>query len=416
MIYERLNKAQLQTHTPDHDSELTPVMSARQFTIRFLSGLAVLLALIALFNCIVDPFWYFREVEIKGFNAVKTQFEHYERHVKPALLIRDQPEAIILGSSFSEVGFDPTNPLFTDQGKLKSMNFAFAGSPWGMELCDFEFAVTHAPIKRALVGFLPGSLPLEDCAKDYPSIGQVSMAELLLSNTALQASIDTVTQQNRQPGVGIPTREGMYVISHSRNATTDRGFHEMFLNLVKMYRRQNKRNCPHPTTSTSIPGSLAAAPLDLDGLKRLIETARDHNIDLVLYAYPRNAFLMELENQCDDQDSRWQALKQIVELVDLEANQGAHVKAYQFYGYNDITAEPVIRRVTRYWHDSGHYTFEVGNIMLADMYGGTKPEFGRQLRSTDIDEEYQAFLRGRTDYLKRHPEFMLTMQKLLQGD
>ena len=171
-------------------------MSTKQFVIRFLCGSLFLLALNVLFNSIVDPFLYFRDIEIKGFNAVKFEFRKYERHVKPSLLVRDQPEAIILGSSFAEIGFDPLNDFFTDDGRLKGMNFALAGAPWAMVLCNYEFAATHAAIKRALIGFHPDNMPQADCEKDFAKLGQINMGELLLSMPSLRSSIDTIRKQN----------------------------------------------------------------------------------------------------------------------------------------------------------------------------------------------------------------------------
>jgi len=68
-------------------------MASKQFVIRFFCSSFLLLALIGLFNRIVDPFWYYRDIEIKGFNATKLVYSNYERHIKPALLMREQPEA-----------------------------------------------------------------------------------------------------------------------------------------------------------------------------------------------------------------------------------------------------------------------------------------------------------------------------------
>ena len=105
-------------------------MTTQQFVTRFFFVSLLLLVMIGLFNRIVDPFWYYRDIEIKGFNAIKPKFRRYERHIKPVLLMREQPEAIILGSSYAEIGFDPTSPFFTDHGRLKAMNFALAGAFW----------------------------------------------------------------------------------------------------------------------------------------------------------------------------------------------------------------------------------------------------------------------------------------------
>lgn len=158
-------------------SSFDVAMTPKQFLTRFLFGYFLLLAFVGIFNRIVDPAWYYRDIEIEGFNAIKPTFVDFARDVKPALLIRDQPEAIILGNSYSEIGFDPTNPYFTDHGRLKGMNFAFAKASWGEEQCDFEFAISHSNIKRALVGFHPGDLPVSDCAKDYASIGHYNTVD-----------------------------------------------------------------------------------------------------------------------------------------------------------------------------------------------------------------------------------------------
>lgn len=113
-------------------------MSLRRYTIALFVLIAMTLAAVAAFNRVVDPFWYYRDIEIAGFNAVKPRFARFERYVKPQLLIREQPQAIILGSSFAEIGFDPLDVHFTDGGRLRGYNFAFAGAGWTLEECAFE--------------------------------------------------------------------------------------------------------------------------------------------------------------------------------------------------------------------------------------------------------------------------------------
>ena len=328
-------------------SILIPAMTFQKFTLRLVFGVFLLLALVGLFNRVVDPFWYYRDIEIKGLNTVKTKFRRFERHVKPALLVREQPQAIILGSSFSEVGFDPTNPFFTDNGRMSSMNFALAGASWEMVQCDFEFAVTHATIKRALIGFHPGNLPAADCAKDFASLGKISTGELLFSDRALLASLQTIQEQDEKPS---HTREGMYFYAREA-AGVDNRFKEY-------YRARARKNpqCLNAATSNAsglIPD--ARIPLDLSGLRQLIKTARQHGVELVLFAYPRHAYSLELDQQCGEQSARWQAMKQIAHAAE-EAADGSAVRIWNFDAYNDITAEPVSTH-TRYWQDPDHFNF-----------------------------------------------------------
>lgn len=375
-------------------------MTSKQFAIRFVCGGFLLLALVGLFNRVVDPFWYYRDIEIKGFNAVKTKFRRFERHVKPALLMREQPEAIILGSSFSEVGFDPTNHFFTKNGRLKSMNFAMAGASWDLVQCDFEFAVSHSHIKRALVGLHPGKLPIANCEKDFAGLGQIGIGELLFSDRALLASVQTIREQ--KDGKFSHTREGMYF--YVRNAAgMDNRFKEILLQQIQA----NSQRLNTTNAADLCLYFVAGCDLDLSGLRRMINTAKQHGVELVLFAYPKHAYSLELS----EPDAHWQALKQIANLVEVEsAGRGVHV--WHFYGYNDTTAEP-IGTTAKYWQDPYHFNFEMGNLMLEDMLGGSLPKFGRQLVSGNIDADYQNYLQGRTEYLQRHPEFQVNLQKLL---
>lgn len=387
-------------------SILIPAMTFQQFTLRLVFGIFLLLALVGLFNRVVDPFWYYRDIEIKGLNTVKTKFRRFERHVKPALLVREQPQAIILGSSFSEVGFDPTNPFFTNHGRMRSMNFALAGASWEMVQCHFEFAVTHAAIKRALIGFHPGNLPAADCSKDFSLLGKISTGELLFSDRALLASLQTIQEQDAEKPSH--TREGMYFYAREA-AGVDNRFQEYY----RARARKNPQclNAAIGSTPTPIPD--AKIPLDLSGLRQLIKTARKYGVELILFAYPHHATSLELDRQCGEQSTRWQAMKQITHAAE-EAAAGSAVRIWNFDAYNDITAEPVGTR-TRYWQDPEHFNFEMGNVMLADMFDETsgRRKLGRLLASNRIETDFQDYMGERAAYLQSHPEFLPGLQKLL---
>lgn len=362
-----------------------------------------MLGLVGLFNRIVDPYWYYRDVEITGFNAIKHRFTGFERIVKPALVIREQPEAIILGSSYSEIGLNPTNPFFTNHGQLKSMNFSLARASWDMVLCDFEFAVKHTHIKRALIGFHPGSYPAVDCKKDYSSLGQVSTIDMLFSGTAFYASVATLKRQRAIDNTH--TREGMFFFNRGDPAVRDR-FRDDLPRLTIV-------PCLNPTDKP-LENLDTKKPLDLSGLERMIDLAKEHGVELVFYAYPRHIYNQELDWQCGQQNIRWQALKKIADLIDSKSAQGAKVSAWQFYGYNDITGEP-ISATQKYWQDPAHFNFEVGDMMMADMFGNThdKPTLGMPLTSKLVEAGYKRFVQSRAEYLQHHPEFQPDLQKLI---
>lgn len=391
---------------------LNKIMTTKQFVIRFLCASLSVLAFIGLFNRIVDPFWYFRDIEIKGFNAIKSEFRNYERHVKPHLLVSEQPEAIILGSSFSEIGFDPNNPFFTDHGRLKGMNFAMAGAPWDMVQCHFEYAVAHANIKRALIGFHPENLPVANCEKDFAKLGQINMAELLFSMPSLSASIKTITKQ--KTASPSHTREGLYFFNRDKPDVNIR-FGEDYRLFLK-HNLNHKRQCSNAIINTpDIPfNSFTESVFDLSGLRRMIKIAKEHNVELVLFAYPQHVFKEEWDRQCGDEVKNWHAMKEIASLIETEAKQD-QVRAWQFYGYNAITTEP-IGMTAKYWQDSRHFNFELGDRMLSDMFSktGKKPEFGRPLVSSNIETDFQNLLKDRAEYLQQHPEFFAELKKIQQ--
>ena len=137
-------------------------MSAKRYTLLMLLGAALVVAAAAATNRVVDPFWYYRDIEIEGFNTVKPRFARYERHVKPQLLARERSQAIVLGSSISEIGFDTNDPSLTAGGALKGYNFAFAGAPWPLVQCHLSYARAVTDLKRVVLGVHLQALPLVD--------------------------------------------------------------------------------------------------------------------------------------------------------------------------------------------------------------------------------------------------------------
>lgn len=376
-------------------------MAPKQFVIRFVFTCFLLISLSGLFNRIVDPFWYYRDTEIKGFNEVKPKFSSFSRQIKPGLLIRNQPEAIIFGSSYSEIGFDPTNIVFTDHGQLKSMNFAFAGASWNNVQCAFEFAVTHTNVKRALIGFLPGNLPVANCEEKSSTFVDIKPIELLLSSTVLNASMRTVLNQHKHAATH--TREGMFFYNRELRPDIPARFSIVL-------RRQLPCN-----QSNNAGRGLDSKKLDLGGLQRMIRTANEHKIELVLFAYPLHAYNFELDEQCAKSSARWQAMKQISSLVEAEsAKRTKAVRVWQFFGYNAQTAEPA-DATAKYWQDPEHFNFEMGDLMLSDMFGETlnKPKFGHSLTAGSNEADYREFFQERLEYLQHHPEFQADLQKLL---
>jgi len=366
------------------------MMTPKHFVTRFAYGFFLLFALAGIFNRIVDPAWYYRDTVIKGFNAVKPEFLSFEQRVKPALLVRDQPEALILGSSYAEIGFDPTNPFFTDRGRMKGMNFAFARAPWEKVQCHFEYAVTHSKIKRALVGFHPGDLPMADCEKDSEFIGDIDTIDLLFTYSALDFSIKTILKQKESDITHTP--EGMY-------------FYYRGVNPASYFRQGLEARSAGCGNSKRYPEKLQN--LNLSGLRRMIQSAQAHNVELVLFAYPEHAYLLEMDYLCGDMEEKWKVMQQIGSFIDSES--AGKIPAWQFYGYNAVTAEPV-RNSMWYWQDSRHFNYEVGNMFLEDIFAKSRSPENNPVFARSLNTSYADFLNERDEYLRFHPQFTTNMR------
>jgi hypothetical protein len=384
----------------------------RRFAFRLLVGLALLMAAVGLFNRAVDPFWYYRDVSIEGFNAVKTKFRRFERHVKPAILARERPEAITVGSSLSEVGFDPGNAAFTSRGELKGFNFAVAGGPWQVIQCYFEYALAHAPIKRAVVEVRPMEQADSDCAGRGAGLDIATFGELLFSSRALRASVQTILEQGKEPASH--TAAGQYF--YARN---DPGVESRFRELLGQRFRADQCN-----REVFREGAAAAAPparggparrLDLSGLREVVESARGKGIELRLVVHPRHAYDYEMDALCGEAVDEWDALAQIAAVVQEASGGDDRIQLWTFAGYNPVSGEPV-REGMKFWQDPIHLNHEVGDMMLQAMFpqpdSGT-PVIGSRVTPDNVAALRQRFEADRRSFVEANPWFYPGLRALL---
>ena len=380
-------------------------MSPRAYTLGLFAGLALAVGTVAAFNRVVDPFWFYRDVEIAGFNAAKPRFARFERHVKPQLLVRDQPQAIVFGSSLAEIGFDANDPSLTDGGRLKGYNFAFAGVDWAETQCYFLYALGATDLKRAVIGIHPGPLPRVDCVRQRAEIADFSQAPLLLSLRALQNSVRTVLEQGASRASH--TREGRYLYT--------RGVPGAAARFGAFFRGREKQGCtadqvpatppPGEGLGAGLANSAATVEPDLEGLRMVIRAAREKGVALRLAAYPHHALALELDFLCGTFAARWAALAAIARVVEAEAPDGS-VQLWAFYDYNAVTGERVVGREPAYWQDPDHFNHEMGALLLADLFGTpSQQSFGRRLTTANMAEAQRALLASRARFLAAQPAF-----------
>lgn len=394
-------------------------MRARTYVKTLLAGLSALLLATAAFNRIVDPFWHFRDTGISGFNRVKPEFARFERHIKPEIVRRQRPEALIFGNSFAEIGFDPTHPSFTDNGKLQGFNFAMAGADWNRVYCSVLHAIAHAALKRAVIG-LPywslSGLPTPDCGPLLAEMEPVPLTTLLLSRDALRASWRTLRKQGRKL---THTAEGLYFYTRDRNTQREKFFAKELADEIGRLDTTGA-DCAQKVRK-AVGDGLAELPQwqpptqapDLSGLRSLLEILTRNRVEVKLLVFPLHALPFEAHILCGNSLARWQALWQIAGLVDeMNRRTASKIELWDFQGTSGYLTETIRNEGTRFWQDTGHFNYEMGNTLLDTLFHarngplpGEQEPFGVVLSQESIPRRLTEFFRYRQAFLSAHPEF-----------
>jgi hypothetical protein len=382
-------------------------------------GTALLLLTTATFNRVVDPFQYFGSPRIKGFNEVKSRLRFFEREVKPAVVKREQPEAVILGSSIAEIGFEPLHPALTCDGHSKSYNFGIAGAPWKETFCNLKYVLANTDVKRIVFGMLYHPMPNEDCERNLATMNENRLPEMLVSPQAIHHSRKTLSSQNpREPFTH--TAQGRFLFTRYDPNVEDRARH--FLEKIL----QGKTTCSegrlrHSLDEPTKPLALDdSTPFDLSGLAHILAQVSGRDIQLRIVLYPRHVVLAEADYLCDEAQQRWVTMFRIARYIEQHPpTPPASVELWDFQGYGPQFAEPLGGGVLTFWQDIIHFNPELGDLMLDAMFGvdGIASDpitgFGYRVDSATLSTRYQWLSDQRRAFLSTHPETWDTLMRLL---
>lgn len=167
----------------------------------------------AALNYVVDPFGLWRAVEIRGFNAAKSERRNQAYLFKAADLRRDLPPALIVGSSRTAYGIDPAHPALQRLGGAYNSAFPCGNLMVIRRYLEFAFAMNPGKIKTVLFGLdffdlnrttfdqIPGSLSEKRLRTNRLPFRD--LVETLLTFDATASSVATVysnlSDANYQP-------------------------------------------------------------------------------------------------------------------------------------------------------------------------------------------------------------------------
>ena len=376
-------------------------MSSKAFTVACVTAILVVVGCVGLFNRIVDPYGYFRDVEIVGFNDNKPKAAGNERLVKPAWVAKLKPEAVIVGNSIAEIGLPPTHRGFTKDGTLTPFNLAMPRATWTETYCLAMFVMRQSPVQRLVVGV---SGTEEGACPADATLGHADYGQLLFSRAAFDASRETVRLQHQR---AVMTREGLWYFDRyeDRLQTDDDQVAKNFA----------------VVTQSSLCASVSVSPDELDrgrlhkaavarnegmGLRNLIRLALEKRVELVLLFYPTHVLMSEVQRRCQGPEGYWNWVWQVVSIAAQEAGGNSRqIQVWQFADYAPINGERIHAGKAarnRLWQDSIHFNEEVGVAAFDAIYSGGR-SYGARIAIENFDELIARHEDERRQFLADNP-------------
>ena len=195
------------------------------------------MAFVSIFNLMVDPYGLFRVVSLDGFNRIKSQAGQRAEMFKRHSLESVRPNALILGNSRAEIGFDPQSAAWPEMVR-PVFNLALPGTGAFSALDEFTRAMEFATPKVIVVGLDFLDFRVDPGMRDDPPPVEPHQLRwlrerlsALLTVSALADSLATIKAQHesypaglRDDGfnpmrdyAGIARRDGYYTMFRQRN-------------------------------------------------------------------------------------------------------------------------------------------------------------------------------------------------------
>lgn len=409
-------------------------MSAQRFLLACLGCALGLAALVASFNVAVDPYLLFDTPRRAAFNRVKPAVETREMLMKAYQSRRVVARTVILGSSRTDIAFDPASPAWPETLRpVYNLSIAGGGVETGLRYLQnmIEGRASHERPKALVVGVdfesfleLPeSSMATEPAARETPPIeawrkrllldadgGRNTAYETqrfddyltgLLSLDALSDSVSTVLA-NRKP----KTSPNLEIDGHTSEAR--------FVNWTNaegaqgLFRQKHHATIQQFASPRRVLGGLSPDG-ELSSVRKLLDFAKGQGMTVVLFVMPTHATRLELFDQlCYWSDyERWK--RALAQTVSAAVASGADARALDFGGFEEPNREAVPGtkggRMKWFW-DPTHATKLLGEMILKRTFDAAEggAGFGVPLAPQTIDARLEAVRSDRESYRRAHAD------------
>lgn len=375
---------------------------------RFVFGIIYMTILsagmIALGNWLIDPYQIWDTEEITHWKFPKPAVEFHQRFSEIQRALKSRPEAVIIGTSRADTGFDPLHSAFKG---LRAYNLATQAQPPK----EARLILERLPgIKRAVWGtdFFTYGCQHQETIRDFNEelFTERSRWFSLISISTIRDSILTVLMDPspyqewnrwRTDGLRSWSDDTAYIklFGYRRKSlTSERQYLETLYGGIK-----------------TIQCASEAGSNPIEEYRRALQIAHERNIDLRLVIGPSHARQWETLAMSGLWPT-WESWKRLLVQINEQVARGTITKPFplwDFSGYNIITTEvfPSITdnktQMQWYW-DSSHFKKETGDLVLSTIFGHRESNpsnvggFGVLLSSENLESHLAAIRNARSEY------------------
>jgi hypothetical protein len=406
-----------------------------------------LLAAVATFNAVVDPFGMNLLVQAEGFNVIKPDIYTRVRLFKAYEVMRVRPQSLILGTSRSHIGFSCSHESWARM-EGPCYNLAFDGATSREMYWYLRHAYAVQPIKHVLLGLEPyhlaaslsttrpdfDPLVLRDPDGDTLPRWLTGDLRILTSLDTLKASMETLQDQDdTTPAWFAPDgqRLGEVFFRHVDgrfSQLSPRGYFHMTDEEAVTYGTEWIVAARHNHASLRADPPVDPNETSLGYVRRIVDFCRSHHIDLRIVVTPAHVHQLEIMAATEGPTAVENKKRDLVSLVDEENARYPEqppTPLFDFSGYSSITEEvppaPGMSEELRYYWDSSHFKQLVGDYILDRVYGVSvlarkaPPDFGVRLTDATIEPYFADQRQRQDDYRRRHLNDVSRLRKLVSN-
>lgn len=332
------------------------------FLYRSIFALTMSCLLAIAFVVVVDPYRLFRLMEKVNVNQIKPAPERYQEEIKLSLAKAFAGNAVILGNSRAEIGFDPAHTTLFNSG-YSTFNLAIAGSTAATAKREYTYlqqAGQHPKLIVLGVEFLDflRKPPVPDKAKKTSQAEHSPDAwkwkfDTTFSIASVVDAIETLRIQHRPESITM-TAQGFNPLREYQKYAREQGYYALFqqraVENAKKYLGKKGQQFDFEQSD------------DMHDLQSLLESNVNDASEMNVIIYPYHAQILAMFEEA----GLWPAFEtwklQLAEKVAAVQKTNPHrrITLWDFSGYAKFQCEKIPGKgdklaVTEWYWEAGHF-------------------------------------------------------------